>query len=360
VVDIQKTLLRVVFGSLALAACFGAAAVIFVGHDTLWRIGGTCATTAFGALLLFGASSLFDREPAREPGVLATALVVTEYVLTLGLIWNLFGRADGQAGFTLLYVAVTGIPAIASLALMARPVAAVAGRVGVAACATDFALLMIGVWGSGWGGRTHFDDNRWFDVGGALAAFAFLAVLALVGAGRDRRHWRWAGVAAAGTGFALSTYAIILDIHRTSSLLVCITTVAVVVAHTNAMMLCPLRPGQRWLRGATIGAAIVTGVLVDVQSLTKPWQNEMLGRLAGAAAIIAGCGTLALLVLARINRRIVQPGLSAAEVREIVFFCPLCGTRQKIAIGDGRCAMCGMGIEVRLAEPFLSSGGSLP
>jgi hypothetical protein len=357
--SIQKVLLRVVFGSLALAAGFGAAAVIFVGHDTLWRIGGTCAVTAFGALLLFGASSLVEREPTRGPGVLATALVITEYLLILGIIWSLFGRAEEQVGFTLLHVAVTGIPAIAFLAMSARPVTAVAARLGLAACAVDLVLLVIGVWASGWG-RPHFEDNHWFEVAGALALFAFLAVLSLVGAGHDRRHWRWVGVAAAATGFAISTYAIVLEVHRTSSLLVCITTAAVVVAHANAMMLCPLRPGQRWLRAATIGAAIVTGVLVDVQSLTRPWQGEMLGRLAGAAAIMAGCGTLALLVLARINRRMVQPGLSAGDVREVVFFCPLCGRRQAIVVGDGRCATCGLGIHVRLAEPSPTPGLSAP
>ncbi len=101
-------------------------------------------------------------------------------------------------------------------------------------------------------------------------------------------------------------------------------------------------------------------MLVDVQSLTRPWQGEMLGRLAGAAAIIAGCGTLALLVLARINRRMVQPGLCAGEVREIVFFCPLCGTRQTIAVGGGRCATCGLGIHVRLAEPAPTPGLAAP
>ena len=38
----RKVLLRIVFWALGLAACFGAAAVIFAGHDTLWRIVETC------------------------------------------------------------------------------------------------------------------------------------------------------------------------------------------------------------------------------------------------------------------------------------------------------------------------------
>jgi hypothetical protein len=49
---LRKLLLRIVFGSLALAALVGAGAVVFAGHDTLWRIVGTCFATAAGALLL--------------------------------------------------------------------------------------------------------------------------------------------------------------------------------------------------------------------------------------------------------------------------------------------------------------------
>ena len=52
----RKVLLRIVFWALGLAACFGAVGVIFAGHDTLWRIVGTCAATAAGAFLVLAAS----------------------------------------------------------------------------------------------------------------------------------------------------------------------------------------------------------------------------------------------------------------------------------------------------------------
>jgi len=346
----QKFLLRVVFGSLALAACFGALAMIFAGGDTLWRIVATCIATAVGALLLFGASSVAEREATRLPGALATTLIITEYLLTLMQIWNVFGAARNQAGFTIFALAITGIPAIACLVMRARPVTAIAARLGLAVCGTGLALLLIGTWGSGWG-EPRFDDNRWFETSASLAAFGFLAVLSLVGEGQDRRRWRWVGVIAAAAGFAVATYRIVLAIHAPSSLFVCVTTLAVVVAHANAMMLCPLRPAQRWLLGGTIGFAIATGVFVDLASLTRPWQEDMLGRLAGAAAIIAGCGTLALLVLARINRSLAPPGTTTSDVGEIALVCPLCGKRQKVPIGEGRCPGCGLGISIRLEEP---------
>ena len=211
----------------------------------------------------------------------------------------------------------------------------------------SFLLLMIGTWGRGWGTR-DFGHNHWFEVSGWLAPFAVLAVLSLIGAGSDRRYWRWAGVAAAATAFSMATYAIVFDIRQTSSLFVCIVSVAVVVAHANAMVRVPLPSNQRWLLWATLGAAFAAAGFVDVGSITRPWQHERLGRLAGAAAIVAGCGTLALLVLARVNRRVPLPELSVADVRQVTLICPRCSRKQTIAIESGTCAACGLGIAVRL------------
>jgi hypothetical protein len=344
---VRNVLLRIVFGSLALAAGFGAAGVIFAGHDTLGRIAGTCAATAVGALLVFGSSSLLEREETWPPGALSLVLFVGEYLLTLGLIWEVFGQAEEQAGLTALFLALTGFPALVFVGTLRRSATLVGARVGLAACAVSFLLLMIGTWGPGWGTR-NFEHNRWFDVSGSLATFAFLAVLALIGAGRDRRQWRWAGVAAAAAAFSMATYAILLDIRQTSSLFVCFVSVAVVVAHANTMVRVPLASNQRWLLWATLGAAFTTAGFVDLGSITRPWEQDMLGRLAGAAAIMAGCGTLGLLVLARVNRRVEMPEFSWADVRQVTLVCPRCRRKQTIAIESGTCGACGLGIAVRL------------
>jgi hypothetical protein len=158
-------------------------------------------------------------------------------------------------------------------------------------------------------------------------------------------------VAAAAAAFALSAYASLLDIHQTSAFFVCVVSVAAVVAHANAMAWCPLKPAQRWLLWGTIGAGIATGGFVDLGKITVPWQEEMLGRFAGAAAIIAGCGTLALLILARINQRIVPVATTVADLREITLTCPRCRAKQTVAIGSGKCGACGLVIQVRVQEP---------
>ena len=346
----RKVLLRIVFWALGLAACFGAAGVIFAGHDALWRIVGTCAATAAEAFLLLAASRQLDRETTWLPGVMAVALIVTEYLASLGLIWNLFRSAQEPAAFTMLFLAVTTVPAILFSGILKRPDGALSARVGLFASMMVFGLLMLGTWG-GWLGKAN--TEHWHSLGLSLAAFAGLAVVCLIGSGTDRRHWRWLGVAAAGAAVAISAYAIIRNIHETSAFFVCVVSVAAVVAHANAMAWCPLKPAQWWLLWGTIGAGIATGGFVDLARITTPWQEEMLGRLAGATAIIAGCGTLALLVLARINQRIVPAAASLADLREITLTCPRCRAKQTIAIGSGECGACGLVIQVRVHEPEL-------
>ena len=85
--------------------------------------------------------------------------------------------------------------------------------------------------------------------------------------------------------------------------------------------------------------------------ITSPWQEEMLGRLAGATAIIAGCGTLALLILARINQRIVPVAAALADLHGVTLTCPRCRAKQTIPIGSGKCGACGLVIQVRVQEP---------
>ena len=343
----RKVLLRVVFWALGLAACFGAAGVIFAGHDTLWRIVGTCAATAVGAFLMLAASRQLDQETTWLPGVMAVSLIVVEYLATLGLIWNVFRTAQEPAALTMLFLAATAVPAIGFSGILKRPDGALSARVGLSASLAEFVLLMVGTWG-GWLGAVRAE--RWHSLGLSLAVFAVLAVLCLIGSGTDRRHWRWLGVAAAGGAFSISAYAIMLDIHETSAFFVCVVSVAAVVAHANALAWCPLKPAQRWLLWGTIGAGIATGGFVDLARITSPWQEEMLGRLAGATAIIAGCGTLALLVLARINQRVVPVAVTLADLREITLTCPRCRAKQTIAIGSGKCGACGLVIQVRVQE----------
>ena len=65
---------------------------------------------------------------------------------------------------------------------------------------------------------------------------------------------------------------------------------------------------------------------------------------------MAACGTLALLVLARINRKVdVEPG--SADLGEIPLVCPRCRKKQSLPVGNSICASCDLRISIREEEP---------
>ena len=72
-----------------------------------------------------------------------------------------------------------------------------------------------------------------------------------------------------------------------------------VFAHASLASLVPLKTGQQWLRLGTIAAVAVAALFLDLEVVLQPDRgNSMLGRISGAAAIVASCGSLALIIFA--------------------------------------------------------------
>jgi len=248
-----------------------------------------------------------------------------------------------------------GIPSVVFVHMLSVRATRIAAFVGLGAAAVIFALSMLEVWTSWPFRRTYGFDAG--ELAGWLVPYSLLAMLCLVGFGSDRRHWRWIGVAAAAVAFGCIVYADIHDLHGDASLLIYITTLAAVIAHANVMILVPLRPGQMWLRWVTLAAGVATGLFtcLAVAHNKQTWtrDEDLYGRLAGACGIVAGCGTLALAVLARINRRGAQIGATPlTDLREIAVVCPMCRKKQTIPLNRAsRCGGCNVQFVVRLEEP---------
>jgi hypothetical protein len=131
-----------------------------------------------------------------------------------------------------------------------------------------------------------------------------------------------------------------------------VVSFAAVVAHANVCLFVPLMQGQRWVRVVTILAAAATAVLIDALVVADERGRELpMGQnLAAAAGIIASCGSLALLVLARLNRHLDRaPVLS--EVRELTVICPGCHKKQTVRVGDSACPTCLLKFHIRVEEP---------
>lgn len=94
------------------------------------------------------------------------------------------------------------------------------------------------------------------------------------------------------------------------------------VAYVAVSLLIPLKTPQQWLRKVTIGAVVVAVVFLNLEIFLAPDRDiSLLGRVAGAAGVVASCGSLALLIVLRLNQRgvVVEP---TEEITSILLYCP--------------------------------------
>ncbi len=114
----------------------------------------------------------------------------------------------------------------------------------------------------------------------------------------------------------------------------------------------------------TVVAGILTAGLVDLMIASDRllhlgrYETSILWRGIGASGILAGCGTLALVVLAVLNRQIdYEPG--SKEMLSLFLACPRCGKKQNLAIGESSCVACDLRISTRIEEPRCRKCGYL-
>ncbi|MHC4218156.1 MAG: zinc ribbon domain-containing protein [Planctomycetota bacterium] len=352
--DLRKIILKVLLWSLALAALAGVLAVL-VSSDVIWRVVATGFLTAAAALIMMPLSIMVDRKKLQSAGLFGIVSVVVQFILVLALIWEVHTVVPGRRGWesvmmTIGAVGVTSVAAMVSLIGLHRPDARIAGFVGLVLTAVVFVFAMLGSWVP-----PKYDEECW-GTAWTFAAFGTAAAAALIGAGTgDRRYWRWLGVAASAGAVVLLLREIWANKGEleTWSLF---AAASVYVAWANLIMRVPLKPGQGWLRLATLIAGAATAVLSEL--IIFDYDRELVTRGDAAAAILTACGTLALAVLARLNRRVdFEP--MPREMRNITLFCPRCRKKQSLELGGAECKSCGLRIEVRAEEPRCAQCGYL-
>ena len=79
--------------------------------------------------------------------------------------------------------------------------------------------------------------------------------------------------------------------------------------------------------------------------------DDILIRLASAAGFIASCGSLALLVLARINKRMPDEAPALHKIAEITLICPGCSKKHTLPVGSATCPTCRLELNVQVVEP---------
>lgn len=371
----RRAMLKLLMGCLALLAVTGVAGVVVGQWDFMGRVMATCFGGAVAAGLMMRASGWIDQPARRRVGLWAMWLAVIQFAFYFFAVWTSsflghYYRLEERLWLTLFFVMATGWWSVRFVAALEKPDQRRAARLGLAIDAIVMFLLMVAVW-SDWN-----SGNNWFNANEKLVATA--AVLAgagltacgcLIGWGPgDRQYGRWMGVIAS-TLFAVGAIVGIWeDLGGKPTVLTILASIGLFVAFANVLLLAPLRGSQNIFRTLTIVVAGLSLMLVDL----LVWNgidriDSIAGRLALAGLLLTICGTLAIIVLARLNRGLGDhPALPGTfEKPEIVlpntlaWTCPLCQKKQTTSTGLASCSGCGLLIESRLTLPRCAACGYL-
>jgi hypothetical protein len=312
--------------------------------------------------------------------------VIGEFFLALLLTWEvpsmMFGlHWEDELALTLLLSSVAALLLMGLLKLRHDPNGRVAGGPGIIVILAAFLASMVATWlpdflrtmsgpsGPAYSPYSNYDysltEHLWLTAA-AIALFGGLPILCLIGYGVGTpRHWRWIGIFAgivAGAMWLIEIWAG-MDSDPGFVCFSVLTTTASVVAYAILVLLFPLTPPQNWVRQGAILAAIVTVAIIDSMVVSEKlfhislW-DTLIGRLQGAAGIVTGCATIALLVLGRLNRGVDYEPMTL-DAATVDLHCPRCKRKQSIPVGNAACAACGLRISIRVEEPRCPKCGYL-
>jgi hypothetical protein len=357
---LRRIILWVMLVALGLSAALAVVGVLTTNIGEEYQMIGTGIAAAVASGLLLASCKFLDSEKSRQAGLMLMAVIVFEFILVLVALWNpLAGssRWRGQEALTLTAVCfpVVALPATIFFHIRQFQGGRLAAFLGMAMCAVTFIAFLRAIWGDYAKVYSPDAENYW-GVGWSCWLFAVVGSAATAGFGTDRRHWRWIGFAAAVTALAMAIYGILHQPEPTSDFFIIITTLAVLIAHINVMWLCKLKRWQEFLRLATTAFAVIACLCFDYAAIEQRNAFDITWRFGMAAGICAGCGTVAVAILAVFNRRTNPvPAGSGIDLAEIPLACPCCHHKLSIALKDGvgeiPCSGCGMIYNIRVRAP---------
>lgn len=362
----RKRLLHLLLWCLAASAASGVLTVLVPQRDILGRVTAMGFIGAVAIGLMFPLSLLVDRERFRVAGLFGIVACIVAFLLSTGLVWAGLGgwRLEERFGLSLVLVIFMSPAVVGLLCLLAVESGRIAGLVGLICALVATVLFFLQIWGDG---LVPVPD--WWKLaatGGSICWCGAVLTFSLIGAGQDSRHWRWVGVAAAVIGLVMWQVGIWYLPSSDPRWLVTVMAIGGAAAFANVLVRAPVGSGQKLVVYGTIAAAsaVAVFVILDVH-IQEGAYDDLMGfrRFTAGASIVTVSGTLAVVVLALLNRRAMRKVAYAARavgngdggpgalLTNIELRCPRCRKEQTLPLGEGSCSECKLIIHTRVEVP---------
>lgn len=283
---------------------------------------------------------------------LVISLTACAVVAVAALLWGTFNRTTGRILGTLAALAVHSGIAMACAETLERRQWPRLSAVGLIAFAANFWVVIAAVW---WMTEPRYPDGQavWGTI--ALAGFYVLAMPSadLLERGIQRAISAIA-LLACGVAFAMCLLCIWCGelFDDTESLFRATAVVGIVafsLSHTTLLLRVPGSVTAAHLLRASVVCVWLLAAMGSL-SILYEIEDEYWYRWFGAVGVLDACGSLALLIMAKLGRirRIekLQTVVPRVELR-----CPRCTTLQTIEAGVARCGACGLKFRIEIDEP---------
>ncbi len=358
-VALRRLSLRIMLGALAASAGLGILTALIPHGVEVYRMIGTSVAAAIASGLLLGACRLPDSPRNRRTGLLMMAFILVEFLVVMVAIWNPLRIIsvsspfdDDQLWLATVMFPVAAIPAAIYFHIRQLRGGHFAGIAGLVFSAASLVFFLIAIL-SEINFLSSGSEKYWMS-GWACWFMAIAMGSTLAGAGTDRRHWRWLGFAAAMISFAMALYGTWAEPQNSDNPFILVTTLTILIGYTNLLWLCKLKPNHHWLRWTTAAFAWIACVIIDFAIAGSGSDEDVFARSGLATGICAGCGTVAVALLAAFNRK-SSITAEAMELKSLALTCPICAAQQTFLLShnaaETSCTACGLKFKIQLNVP---------
>lgn len=284
---------------------------------------------------------------------LVTGTAIAVAVLLFGTFNQTTGRILGTLGVLALHSALAMLCADA----LERRWWPTLSRLGLILFGINFFCFIAVIW------LTTRDEWIGREIVTTLALIGFYALAIPPAAARERGRWlaaAYAGLAACFAAFAM-VLAIIWAFESENEWFARATATAAIIAaalsHTCVLGRIRLDLKFAWIVTGTLGCLWLLVSLLSYAILADDFEDFLM-RLTAATGVLAGCGTLTLVILVSL-KRVKKIERIESSARSIELACPRCTRRQTLPVGDARCEECALKIRIEIEEPRCAACGYL-